>query len=100
MKFPENAPIEAKLLFRQPVQWNAYNEHNGKYGNADGIVALIETDGQLVAIKGIAWEVPEMAVLPLNSIVRFEVNARGEVKKMELVKAPTSASAESSQDLT
>jgi len=101
MKFPKDAPIEAKLLSREKVQWATYLPGSGKHLSVDAIVALIETDGQQVAIKGFAFLVPEMAVLPINSVVRFTVDADGLVKSMELVKAPDAPSAaDSSHDYT
>jgi len=72
--------IEARVLARTT------SVHSESSGYTRGIVVLlVETDGVLAAIKGYIWNVPEMAVAPENSKVRFKTGYHGDVTEMEIV---------------
>lgn len=84
MELEANTTYTGTLVSRDKVETYDINHDYEKCPQVTGIIALIETDGVTVGIKGFAWDVPELALLELGSEVKFEINEDGCVSSMEL----------------
>ena len=84
IKLEANTTYTGELVSRDKVETYDINHDYEKCPQVTGVIALIKTDGVTVGVKGFAWDVPELALLPLGSKVKFEINQDGCVSSMEL----------------
>jgi hypothetical protein len=76
-----NTTYSGELVSRDKV--DTYDVYGSRCPNVTGVIAIVKVDEVQVGIKGFAWDVPELALLPLGSKVSFQLNEDGVVSSME-----------------